>query len=93
MLNCANSWAPEENRSANKTFAPIVPICQSSGHCKTRSMKEFAGKHFTVYINLLLREIPNQNLSCKFLEKMNSQNDADIFILSLISTSLDYILE
>ncbi len=94
MLRCVEKWAPS-NKADSEIFAAIGVLCQSSGHGKSRCIKEFSQTHFSIIINLA-SESENvfplaSKISEEFLLKMKSQNTATIYLYQLIDSVLDQI--
>ena len=83
------------NHESNKVYAPIGVLCQSSGHGKSRCMRQFSKTHFAVYLALRTSDdhtYPSKsNASDLFLDHMQQENTSIIFLRSLVNASLNII--
>lgn len=90
VKNCSTKWI------GNEILAPIGSIIQSSGHGKTRSMAEFAKRHFSIYICL---RGPNEDgypkrskyISDQLMSSLNKTTTASKFFFALIQTAHHFI--
>ena len=94
MFQCVELWVPS-NQIDSQIFAPIGVLCQSSGHGKSRCIKEFSRQNFSIIINLASENdnaYPSASyLSEEFLYKMQEKNSAIVFLYDLINRALDQI--
>ena len=92
-MDCADKWAPQ-NAAPSKIFAPIFILCQSSGHGKSRCMKEFSKIHPSLYISLGEHDhtFPRvSSLSEILLKSLEAFDSTQNFCFNLIDKSLDLI--
>ena len=90
LKKCITDWIGE------KVYAPCALISQSSGHGKTRAIREFANEEITLYICLHDNKDSypyKSRIADEFLNAMNSKEKAKHMLNSLILTSLDLIKE
>lgn len=71
-------------------FAPILCLCQSSGHGKTRTMLEIAEDEFVIFICLRKRGVggyPSRSpISDEFERSLNNKKNALLFVHALLET-------
>ena len=93
LLDCVEKWAPQ-NSAPSEIFAPMFFLCQSSGHGKSRCMKEFSKMHPSLYISLgeHINTYPKiSNISDLLLKSLETFNSTQSFLFNLIDKSLDLI--
>jgi hypothetical protein len=95
-LRCISRWKGS-NHTKPSIYSPIGVICQSSGHGKTRTMKEFAKLEISLFICLRDRSqdgMPGRSpIADDFLKAMDTEKSAKSFLFSLMQTTLDLIAE
>ena len=88
LKDCIKYWIND------KIYAPCALISQSSGHGKTRAIKEFANEEITLYICLQDSDDSypyKSKIAATFIEAMNSKEKVKHMLSSLILASLDLI--
>ena len=94
LVKCIDDWVPS-NPGQSAIFAPICVLCQSSGHGKTRCMKEFARTHATVYICLGRNNQniypPVSSISYHLIQCLSNPKASANFLYHLVDKTLDLI--
>ena len=85
------------NSGPSSIFAPLLILCQSSGHGKSRCMKEFSKSHLSIYISLGDRKKDiyprTSNISELLLNSLENIDSAHSFFYNLVEKSLDLIFK
>jgi hypothetical protein len=95
-LTCISRWKGTLH-SKPSIFSPIGVMCQSSGHGKTRTMKEFSKLEISLFICLRDKDkdgMPGRSpIADDFLKAMDTKQSAINFLFNLVYTALDLIEE
>jgi hypothetical protein len=89
LKKCTNTWI------RNEAYAPILPICQSSGHGKTRCLKETSKIFISNFVCLRAMDtigVPGRSkLADSFISSMNDVKSAIDFFYSYSLAALQTV--
>ena len=83
LNKCAEDWKKESTDP--QLLAPIVTLCQSTGHGKTKFMKEFSENYLSIF--MCLRDKSEfgcpygSNIADCFLESTNEEKSCILFFV------------